>query len=80
MATLRVLVSVNDDVVDDQNKWAAVNSGLRNAGMDILQTFTETGTLRGTIEDTQLAKAEEVPGVDSIEVEREVWLQEVWPE
>lgn len=80
MATLYVNVSVDDDVIPDMNLWATVNSGLRNAGMDIQQTLTDIGVLGGTIEDTQLDKAEAVPGVKNIEMVREVWTQEVWPE
>lgn len=80
MATLYVNVSVTDDVIPDENKWASVNAGLRNAGMDIQKTHTEIGVLSGTIEDTQVAKAQDTVGVEAIEVVREVWLQEVWPE
>lgn len=80
MATLYVNVSVTDDVIPDENKWASVNAGLRNAGMDIQRTATTIGVLSGTIEDTQIANAEEVVGVETIEVQREVWLQENWPE
>jgi len=80
MATLYVNVYVDDDVIPDPNKWAAVNAYLRNAGMDIQQTLTQAGVLSGTIEDTQLDNAEGTPGVGDIEVVREVWLQETWPE
>lgn len=80
MATLYVQVSVSPDVVPDENKWAAVNAGLRNAGMDIQNTATSIGVLSGTLEDTQVDKAMDTPGVEGMQIIREAWLQEKWPE
>lgn len=67
MALLKVAVKYDDDV-----PLGAIYAGLRNAGMDIRRTHEAIGILTGTIEDTQMDKAQDVDGVEGIEVEREV--------
>ena len=70
MATVRVVVSVIAKDEGEEVNWGIVNSGLRNAGLDIRRTVEADNKLVGIIDDAQIDQAEAVPYVEGIEIDR----------
>lgn len=69
MAKVRVNVSVAGDRPQD---FAAVAKRLRKAGLAIDQQHRDVGVVSGRIEAKQLPALRQLPGVSSVEEERQV--------